>query len=491
MALSDDIKESDNPVSPGDNITTVELESDFGNNMDTDVTVSTEEAGVKQTSRPRIIASVGTLNYTKVGLITLFVWMLWGELWYLMMDQVMKQILPITLKGVGSSNVTIALIVGTIPMLLNAILNPIISTKSDRHRGRFGRRIPYLAFATPFMTVFMIAVGFAPQLGGLLSRLIGISPTASLFVIIVSGSIAFQFFYLFVASVYYYLFQDVVPPQFLGRFIGYYRVVGNGAGFLFSWFIVGKAETHTALIYTGIGILYCICFLLMCWRVKEGSYSPPQPMGESRTEIIKTYFKECYSKPFYLWFFAGMALSSVSLICRGLFTVFFARENIGLSLDQYGKVMAFYALLAMILAIPLGFLVDKVHPIRVNIMGLLVVVVVSTISFFVIHTQFQFTVLTILTAVSYSIQFASTHPLLMRIFPRKKYGQFCSAQTLVISLVMIIAQAGGGVFLDFMNDYRYLYAWDAVFTGAALVCMLKVYQGWKRYGGDKNYAPPQ
>ena len=48
-------------------------------------------------------------------------------------------------------------------------------------------------------------------------------------------AVGFQFFDHFVSSVYYYLIPDVVPTQFIGRFIGLFRIVGAGAGIVFHY----------------------------------------------------------------------------------------------------------------------------------------------------------------------------------------------------------------------------------------------------------------
>lgn len=57
--------------------------------------------------------------------------------------------------------------------------------------------------------------------------------------------VAFTFFDMFVASVIWYVFNDVVPVQLLGRFLGIFRVVGGLAGALVTTgFIFKHAETH-------------------------------------------------------------------------------------------------------------------------------------------------------------------------------------------------------------------------------------------------------
>ena len=49
---------------------------------------------------------------------------------------------------------------------------------------------------------------------------------ATLAIILMAAFMAgFFFFDIFVGSVYWYLFNDVVPPQFLGRFMGLFRLI--------------------------------------------------------------------------------------------------------------------------------------------------------------------------------------------------------------------------------------------------------------------------
>ena len=49
-------------------------------------------------------------------------------------------VLSLKLKGLHASNAAIGLLVGSIPGAMNMIITPIVSYRSDRHRGRLGRR---------------------------------------------------------------------------------------------------------------------------------------------------------------------------------------------------------------------------------------------------------------------------------------------------------------------------------------------------------------
>lgn len=113
----------------------------------------------------------GTLVYTRAGLFTLFAYLLWGDFCFSLMEAIWPNILPLMLKAQGTPNVLLSLVITTIPSAMNFVLNPIVGTASDRYRGRRGRRIPFLMFVTPFVTLFLVLLGFSPQLSTLLHEI--------------------------------------------------------------------------------------------------------------------------------------------------------------------------------------------------------------------------------------------------------------------------------------------------------------------------------
>ena len=78
----------------------------------------------------------------------------------------------------------------------------------------------------------------------------------------------------------------------------------------------------------------------------------------------------------------------------------------------------------------------------------------------------------------------------MRLVPRDKYGQFSSAMAMVSAITLVLANAGGGWFIDLLG-YQYIYMWDFLFTTVGLILLIWVYRKWKALGGDKNYVPPE
>lgn len=121
-----------------------------------------QKLSAAETSPPNLYR-IGTLSYTKTALITLFIWMLWGDFCFWMMEALTPTLLPLMLKNHNANNLTIGLLVGSLPSLLNFIINPIVSTSSDRTRSRWGRRIPYLMFSSPFVVFFSDSAGLERQ----------------------------------------------------------------------------------------------------------------------------------------------------------------------------------------------------------------------------------------------------------------------------------------------------------------------------------------
>ena len=444
--------------------------------------------------RTPALYTIGTLSYTKRALIMLFVWMLWGDFCFWMMEARTPTLLPLMLKNHNANTLTIGLLVGSLPSLLNFIINPIVSTSSDRTRSRWGRRIPYLLFSSPFVVFFLILLGWSDSIGAWIHNLAfgpGGSPAKTIIVVIAIFAIAYQVFNLFIASVFYYLFADVVPTQFLGRFMALFRVAGTCAGFVFNLLVLPHADTHLPWIFTIVALVYLVSFLLMCFHVREGEYPPPEPVrNRSPFGFVSVYVKECFSIPFFLVYFLVMALNNASTVCRSMFNLLFATKELQISLEQYGFIIAVGSGITIPLFYFVGLLVDRIHPIRVYMIGSVLIICMNIFGFFWVHSYATFSVVAISLAFVYMLQIASTLPLNMRLVPRDKYGQFSSAMAMVSAITLVLANAGGGWFIDLLG-YQYIYMWDFLFTTVGLILLIWVYRKWKALGGDKNYVPPE
>ncbi|MCX6984583.1 MAG: MFS transporter, partial [Lentisphaerae bacterium] len=388
----------------------------------------------------------GTLTYTKAGLVALFGWLLWGDFCYTLMEAVVPSILPLKLKDLGCSNWLMGLILTTGPCILNMTICPYVSFKSDRYRSRWGRRIPFIVWTLPFLCIFLALLGWSDDISLLLQKNVGyfrdLAPATLTIGLIAIFMIMFSFFNMFVSSVLCCLFNDVVPAKFIGRFVGVFRVVGTGASALYSYFIFKFAESNMREILVGASVLYFIGFGLMCVFVREGQYPPLEEEEPGRSgkglEGIKSFFKESFTNKIYWFMFLFTAFQAIAgAICT--FNVFFYK-NMGLSLDQIGKLGAITAVAALAAMYFAAIFIDRWHPLRVGVYLTVFSVIVALMNWVWVFVELPavfFFWLNLGTGLIMAFQGALWGgcwlPLFMRLFPRSRFGQFCSAAALVRS----------------------------------------------------------
>ena len=440
----------------------------------------------------------------------LFAWLLWGDFCFTMMEAVVPSILPLKLKDLGCSNWLMGLILTTAPGIMGMTICPYVSFKSDRYRSKWGRRIPFIIWTMPFLCCCLVLMGLGDNICGVLQRnseyLRQFSPATVTIALIAVFMVMFQFFNMYVGSVFWYLFNDVVPPQFLARFMGLFRIVGAGAGALYNFFIFKYAESHMREIFIGAALLYLIGFGITCLMIKEGEYPPPEDESDKSsrgTKGVFTFFKESFSHKFYWFRYLYGAFSGITAAI-GTFNIFFNRE-MGLSLDQIGKLNAIYSVMIMAAMYFMGIFVDRWHPLRISVYGA-VFNVLANITFLVwlfvtLPGDYFFwlnlgnSLVGIFLWALVTVAGTTTD---MRIFPKSRFGQFCSAQGMVRAIATVFSGLLAGLFIDMVKylchgsdfAYRFIYIWTSVFAGICALYMIKTYLEWYRMGGDKHFHPP-
>jgi MFS family permease len=173
-----------------------------------------------------------------------------------------------------------------------------------------------------------------------------------------------------------------------------------------------------------------------------------------------------------------------------LFVVFFVRDTLNLTLADLGRINSWCNLASIPMLLGFGYIADKIHPMRMTMIGAAVSFLVAVGSFFGIHDYNTMLIFAFLNTFSFLCYAVGQVPLCAVIFPKQQYGQFCSAQAMICSIGGILGNFGAGQCIDFIHNYRFLFIWRGVFWGLALVPMVMVFRGWLRYGGAKNYIPP-
>ncbi len=455
----------------------------------------------------------GSLSYSLRGLLVLFGWLLWGDFCFTLMESVVPSILPLRLKALGAPNWVMALILSTLPGMLNMTICPWVSFKSDRHRGRWGRRIPFILWTLPFICLCLVAMGWTEEIATLarawLPGIGNVTPATLSIVLLGLFMVGFSFFNMFVGSVFWYLFNDVVPARFLGRFFGLFRVVGTLAGALYNAFVFKYAESHMREIFTGAALLYFVGFGVVCLRVKEGEYPPPPAAAKGSAWArlgaeIRSFCRESFTHRFY-WLFYLMSAFAACSGAMGIFGVFF-QKDMGMNLEQIGRMAAISSVVSMAAMYFAAIYVDRWHPLRITVYftvfgtictsygGWIWLAVSPAPSMY----YWMGIAASVVTVFGSALSGDASIPLFMRLMPPSRYGQICSANALVRSTATVLGGLAAGMAMDGMMKlchganyaYRFIFVWNALLSIGTLISTALLYRAWKRLGGDEGYSAP-
>jgi maltose/moltooligosaccharide transporter len=462
--------------------------------------MSTTEAPAQKPQPVRYHA--GTLSYTRNGVLMLFFWLLWGYFVYGLMEIILPSLLPLILRGHNATSVQISFITSSLNVIGNMVFNPIVSFASDRSRSRFGRRRPFIIWSTPMVVLCLALVPFGPDIAQYLQgfaavkKVLDLSPIVSPILFIAVFVMGFQVFDTFVGAVYYYLVRDTVPEEFIGRFYGVFRLVGAIAPLLFNLFIFGHAESHMKAIFVGIAAFYGLGIYLMCWRVKEGVYPPPEPLPGNASGpwtrlvgSVRLYFGDCFSHRVYWACFLANAMASWAG-AAGVFAVLFNRHELGIPLATLGRIGAVSSVLTLVIALPCGWLADKRSVFKIVQVGVLVRAVLVFTAWMVVRDAKTLLIMSVCLTLPGIATGVALSKMQMVVWPREKYGQFGSANSAFASLGMIGIAVVAAKFVDWMGNYRAYYLWNAVFSFAAVPLYMWMEMEWKKLGGKDHYTAP-
>jgi len=454
---------------------------------------SLREAKVPNTWR------VGTLTYTTAGIIALFGWLLLGDFAWWMRVRSVGPMSEWYLNHLGVPNFWYGLLISSLPSFLVLFLGPIISVKSDRHRGKWGRRIPFLLATTPMAAAGMIGLGITPFVARWMHA--QFPDESEVFVSVLCFAVFWTTFELATiagGAVFGGLVNDVVPQTLLGRFYGLFRAVSLIDGMIFNYWIIGRVPEHFSLIMILLAVFYGTAFFWVCLRVKEGDYPPPPPPDPDRPKLavsflrgVKTYFRECFAHPYYFCVFVLFTAAALTFVPVNTFAIPFAR-NLGIDMAHYGKCLTLTFAISLVLSYPLGWLADIFHPLRMAMVCLAGYFAVSLWGGIFSTSTNVFLVALVLHGVLSGCFFTCTASLGQRLFPRSKFAQFASAAGAITSLATIVLVPLIGRIIDLTNNtYRYTFLLGAVLSATALVAACFVHAWFIRLGGPENYQAPE
>ncbi|MFA6960881.1 MAG: MFS transporter [Opitutaceae bacterium] len=440
----------------------------------------------------------GTLTYTSTGIVALFCWLLLGDFVWSMRERSIGPMTHWYLNHLNVPGVLFGLLLSSFPAALSFVLMPIVSVKSDHHRSKWGRRIPFLLFTTPFAALGMIGLAFSPVLAKWVHS--HFPEQSEMVVAVVCFGVfwaAFELATIIGGSVFGGLVNDVVPKELLGRFYGLFRAVSLIDGMIFNYWIIGKVPEHYTLIMAIVGVVYGVAFTWVCIKIKEGDYPPPPPRDATTHTALQgfgrgslKYFRECFSKPYYLSVFLMMTASFLAFSPVNVFAIPYAR-SLGVNMDTYGKCLALTFLISLCLSYFIGWLVDAFHPLRMAMAALLGYAMVAAWGWFYATTPDRFLAAWVAHGVLSGCFFTSAASLGQRLYPREKFAQYASASAMIMAPCNMTLAPLMGLFIDQTGKiYQYTFLAGGLLALTGLAMAMAVHSQFMKLGGPKGYVAP-
>lgn len=365
---------------------------------------------------------VGTLVYYKKDLVRLFSWLFLGQFTFWMQQIAIPVLFPLLFKLKGFSAGQIGSLWSLMP-LGGMLLFPILGVMSDRTRSRFGRRRPYDLFTAPFWFLGLVLLPFTQTYAQAMMAMTLVAFAAAGHSVLIA----------------YY--NDVVPPELMGRFVAMMRFLGGVGALVFQLFVLGWFDAHPYAVFVIIASVGFAGEMLMLFNVKEGGYPPPPPK-EPVLKIVQEYIKEGFGNRYIIFLWLTVGLTAFGGPVMGTyFNLYFtdAQNGLGLSAAKLGQVLALGTAIGLVFILPSGWFVDRYGPKRLWCWAAAGTGVVQLLMFFVAKDVVSISILYALYATINTVLTAALLPVMYSFIPKEKYGQLSGANMIVTQGFSIVA----------------------------------------------------
>jgi maltose/moltooligosaccharide transporter len=271
----------------------------------------------------------------------------------------------------------------------------------------------------------------------------------------------------------------------VGGLIAYF-----GSGFLFNAFETSSPQTARLIPFLAGALVTLVALITVLLVVKEPRTLPG---GEDREKpnVLKNV-RLLFSKPdksgvfvllsILFWFMAFNALET------GLSS--FAVFSLGMRPGTASIYAGLVTISLILFSIPAGFLGTRFGRGPVIRVGLIGMVILLLVGFFLVHGTLLFAVVLILAGGFWAMVNVNSLPLVYDHGDERRIGAFTGLYYFSSQLAAVLGPTLGGLLVDALgSEYRWLWLFSFLFMSLALVTMLAVRRGEKRNATSPTAGP--
>lgn len=379
---------------------------------------------------------------------------------------IFNQFVPIFLQagdpqaGVVGLGLTpaLALFIMTWDNLINVFMQPWVGAKSDATWNRFGRRKPWILLGLPIAVLGFVLLPFAQT-----------AVAIAAFILITNFGMA-----LFRSPTVAWL-GDLFPTEDRSKANGIINLMGGvggllaffGGGLLYNAF--GKSAP-----FVGGAVLLLVAALTAVWRVQE----PPKIQGDSEPDggvlaNLRLVFRNPDKSGIFvllailLWFIAFNALEA------GLSS--FAVYTLGIGAGNASLYAGAVTITIIAFALPAGLIGTKFGRRSTIMVGLAGLTLILLVGFVAIQGVVTFIIALVLVGIFWACVNVNSLPMVYDYGDERKIGAYTGLYYFSSQTAAVLGPTMGGIVVDVLGDeYRWLFAFSAVFMALAWLAMNRV-----------------
>ncbi len=373
---------------------------------------------------------------------------------------------PVLLESYVSSAFLIGIIM-TIDNIFGVVFQPLFGALSDKTKARKGTRMPFILIGIPICAVLLV---FIPQATSVIS--------------LMTVVILFNFVMSTWRAPVVALMPDQTPSEFRSKANGIINLMGGlgtliifvGGGILFN---IGGMS----LPFIFSAIIMIIAVLTLKFFIKEKPHIELQPEIEKEEKVIELTAEEkklrIKSLLFMLfailfWFIAYSAVETFfTLYATNVLTDAAGQP---MSLGDASIMLGAFSLMYLVFAIPAGFLGTKFGRKKVILIGLIGIIVMFGLMFFVRNITLIYVIL-VFAGICWSAISINSYPMVVDMGSEKTLGRFTGYYYFFSFLASIISPVLFGAIRDVIGSYEVLFIYSAISFVVAVILMLFVRGG--------------